>query len=157
VVLVDAHRAQLGAGDPAEGAGVGPGAAGPDRHRAREQRGRLAHPAHYAVLLVGGDEYGQAAGLLQGGLLDAVGQLGDLVGVAGVVGPGEVDDAADPVPRDQLGGRADPDLLEVGVDVGLVGGGGGVAVDPHHEELADLLLQRHAGDVGAQSAVVGGG
>ncbi|CAM5275021.1 hypothetical protein SALBM217S_08331 [Streptomyces griseoloalbus] len=30
-----------------------------------------------------------------------------------------------------------------------------LAVDPHHEELADLLLQRHPGDEGAQFAVVG--
>ncbi|MER7227538.1 pantoate--beta-alanine ligase, partial [Streptomyces rubradiris] len=34
----------------------------------------------------------------------------------------------------------------------LVGVGGGVAVDPRHEQLADLLLQRHAGDQGTHAA-----
>ncbi|CAM5727506.1 hypothetical protein SALBM217S_00259 [Streptomyces griseoloalbus] len=155
VVLTDAQGAQLTARDPAQVARVGPGAARADAHRARQQRRGLTHPGHDAVLLVGRDQHGQTARQTEGRLLDAVGQVGDLVRVAGVVRPGEVDDAADPVLGDQLGGRAHPDLGQVGVDVGLVGVGGGVAVDPHHEELADLLLQRHPGDEGAQFAVVG--
>lgn len=107
------------------------------------------------MLLVGGDEDRQSARLSQRRLLDAVGEVGDLVRITGVVRPGEVDDPAHPVPGDHLGGGTDADLLEVGVDVGLVGSGGGVAVDPHHEELADLLLKRHTGDERAEPVVVG--
>lgn len=98
------------------------------------------------MLLVGGDERGDRRGLRERRLLDAVGERGDLLRVTGVVGPGEVDDTAHVVALDQLGGRTDTDLLEVGVDVGLVGCGRGVAVHPHHEELADLLLEGHAVD-----------
>ena len=42
---------------------------------------------------------------------------------------------------------------EVGVDVGLVGHGGGVPVHPHDEQLTDLLLQGHTGDDPAKSRV----
>lgn len=157
VVLVDADRGQLGARDLPGPAGVGGRTARPQRHRARHQRGGLADAADDAVLLVGGDEKRQGSGAGETGALDAVGEVGDLVRVTGVVRPGEVDDAADVVLGDQLGGGTDPDLGQVGVDVGLVGVGGGVPVDPHHEELADLLLQAHPGDELLEALGGGGG
>ncbi len=154
VVLADAERVQFGAGDPAERTGVRAGAAGAEGHGTGEEGGGLAHAGDDAVLLVGGDEHRQAVRPGEGRLLDAVGEGGDLVRVAGVVRPGEVDDAADVVLLHQLGGGADAQFLEVGVDVGLVGCGGRVAVDPRDEELADLLLQAHPGDQGPQPVVV---
>ncbi len=146
VVLPDAHRVQFLARDPAGRTGVLARSPGAQCHRAGEERGGRADPCHYAVFLVGGDQQGDGDALGGGGPLDAVGEVGDLVGLAGVVRPAEVDDAAEMVLGDQFGGVGDAHLLAVGLGVGGVRIGRGVPVDPHHEELADLFLQLHPGN-----------
>ena len=68
---------------------------------------------------------GTAMRWLERGVLDAVGETRDLVGVLHAVGPGEVDDAAGLVAVDQLLGVVDAVQLLVRRDVGRVLGVGG--------------------------------
>ncbi len=130
VVLPDAHGGQLGARDARRPQGVGGRAGRTERHRPREQGRGLADPGDGAVLLVGGEQQGDPGAGGQGGLLEADRQRGDLLRAAGVVGPGEVDDPAEVVAGDQLGGGAHPERRQVLLGVRRIGVGRRMPVGP---------------------------
>ena len=100
---------------------------------------RVTTPCSWSVLI----SSGMSAPLRGRDPLQPVGQAGDLLRVGHVVGPGEVDDAAEVVLLDQLLAVGDPELALVVRDVGGVGRVRGLPVGVGDEELADLLLQRH--------------
>src|SRR5690606_31411161 len=81
--------------------------------------------------------------------VQAGGQGGRLLGVVHVVGPGEVEHAAEVVLPHHLGRGLHP----VGLDVLRVRGVGRLAVHAGGEELADLLLERHPRDGRGDPAV----
>lgn len=118
---------------------VGGAAACRDRHRAGELGRRGAHSGDRATLLVGRDLQRDACATVRGRLLQAVGQLRDLHRVVEVVPRVvvEVDDAAEVVLLDDLRGGVDAEVRLV-LRVDLVGR---LAVDPGHEQLADLLFE----------------
>ncbi|WP_418605740.1 Maf family protein [Georgenia sp. SUBG003] len=113
-------------------------------------------PGDDPALLVDGDgERDPGSVVAQGGLLEAVGQGGDLAGLLGVAGPGEVEDAAEVVLLDDLGGGVD---AVAGLVAGLhrrVVGRGAVDVRPGH--LADELVEGHVRDDRVDLGGGGGG
>ena len=143
VVDVDPHRPQLFAGDPRRPPRQLHVAGRAQRHVAGEDRRRGADPRHLTLLLVGVDQHRHPRVLVAGEPLDPVREAGDLGRVFELVGPVEVDDAAGLELVDQLGDVLD--AVEAAVEAdrfrAAVVQAGAEAVD--HEELADLLLQRH--------------
>src|SRR5690606_16584254 len=133
-------------------------AAGTERHRTRELGGGRPDAGDETTLLVDRDlqrdlDLRPAVAVGERGVLQPVRERHDLLGAADVVGPREVDDAAQVVLADHLGraGHA------VERHVALVGGRRVGAVDVLDEELADLLLQRHPREPGGHPAVLAAG
>ena len=150
VVLVDADGGQLGADDTGGREGVGRRTGRAQRHVAGHLGGRLGQPVDDgAALLVDGDDQREAARVLQ-----AVGELRDLPGVAHVVGAAagvEVDDGTRPVLGDDLGRG----VHAVQLAVARVHGLRALPVDLDDEQLAELLLQGHPRGQFTDLAVVG--
>jgi hypothetical protein len=125
VVQVDAQRPHSGPSGlvlrPDEGGVAG----GPGGHLAGEDRGHPGQPGHDPALLIGADQQREVGWLAAGGLLQPGRERRDLGRVADV--RPEVDDPADVIAADQAG----PAVR------------GGAPGHRRHQQLADLVRQRH--------------